>query len=181
MRRTTRNRDFQEARRAKMDEFYTSLSDIEIELKHYTSHFEDKVVYCNCDDPRSSNFFRYFSANFEKLGHGLLTPVLANKTAADGATQPAEEKDALDAARKSNPELPATKTSGLSPCLRPDRRADIRDGVSDIAPQDVSLLAEAVLTAELARTRQLLGACSHPAIPETEPQQTEPHPETARP
>ena len=68
MNRTTRNRDFHEARRAKKDEFYTSLRDIAIELKHYTSHFEDKVVYCNCDDPRSSNFFRYFSANFEKLG-----------------------------------------------------------------------------------------------------------------
>lgn len=65
---TTRNRDFQKARRAKKDEFYTSLSDIELELKHYTSHFEGKVVYCNCDDPRASNFFRYFSANFEKLG-----------------------------------------------------------------------------------------------------------------
>ncbi len=68
MKRTTRNCDFQEARRAKKDEFYTSLRDIELELKHYTSHFEGKVVYCNCDDPRSSNFFRYFSDNFEKLG-----------------------------------------------------------------------------------------------------------------
>jgi hypothetical protein len=68
MNRTTRNRDFQEARQAKKDEFYTSLSDIEFELNHYTSHFEGKVVYCNCDDPRASNFFRYFSANFEKLG-----------------------------------------------------------------------------------------------------------------
>jgi hypothetical protein len=65
---TTRNLDFQEARRAKKDEFYTSLNDIELELKHYTRHFEGKVVYCNCDDPRASNFFRYFSTNFEKLG-----------------------------------------------------------------------------------------------------------------
>lgn len=62
------NRDFKDARRAKKDEFYTSLKDIDLELKHYTSHFEGKVVYCNCDDPRASNFFRYFSANFEKLG-----------------------------------------------------------------------------------------------------------------
>lgn len=65
---TTRNRDFREARRAKKDEFYTSLGDIEQELKHYTRHFEGKVVYCNCDDPRASNFFRYFSTNFEQLG-----------------------------------------------------------------------------------------------------------------
>ncbi len=51
-----------------MDEFYTQLSDIEKELKHYKKHFKNKVVYCNCDDPRVSNFFHYFSYNFEKLG-----------------------------------------------------------------------------------------------------------------
>lgn len=68
MTRITRNDDFQEARRAKKDEFYTSLSDIEIELKNYTRHFKGKVVYCNCDDPQISNFFQYFSANFEALG-----------------------------------------------------------------------------------------------------------------
>ena len=49
-------------------EIYTQLSDIESELKHYESHFKDKVVFCNCDDPRNSNFFVYFSHNFEKLG-----------------------------------------------------------------------------------------------------------------
>jgi len=64
----TRNHDFHEARRAKKDEFYTSLGDIELELQHYTPHFEGKVVYCNCDDPRASNFFQYFATNFEKLG-----------------------------------------------------------------------------------------------------------------
>ena len=56
------------AKAAKKDEFYTQLSDIERELKHYRHHFKDKVVYCNCDDPRVSNFFHYFSYNFEKLG-----------------------------------------------------------------------------------------------------------------
>lgn len=65
---TSRNRAFQEARQAKKDEFYTSLSDIELELKHYARYFEGKTVYCNCDDPRASNFFRYFYTNFEKLG-----------------------------------------------------------------------------------------------------------------
>ncbi len=53
---------------AKKDEFYTQLPDIERELKHYKRHFKGKVVYCNCDDPRVSNFFHYFSYNFEKLG-----------------------------------------------------------------------------------------------------------------
>lgn len=65
---STRNHDFREARRVKKDEFYTSLRDIELELQHYTRHFEGKVVYCNCDDPRASNFFRFFVANFESLG-----------------------------------------------------------------------------------------------------------------
>lgn len=60
--------DLHKAKHSKQDEFYTQLSDIERELKHYKSHFKDKVVYCNCDDPRVSNFFLYFSYNFKKLG-----------------------------------------------------------------------------------------------------------------
>lgn len=56
------------AKTSKKDEFYTQLSDIERELKHYKNHFKDKVVLCNCDDPRVSNFFHFFSYNFEKFG-----------------------------------------------------------------------------------------------------------------
>jgi len=63
-----KNRNLHRAKNSKKDEFYTQLSDIERELKHYKKHFEGKVVYCNCDDPRVSNFFHYFSFNFEKLG-----------------------------------------------------------------------------------------------------------------
>ena len=55
------------AKKRKKDEFYTQLVDIENELKHYREHFKDKVVLCNCDDPRKSNFFKYFADNFEKL------------------------------------------------------------------------------------------------------------------
>jgi hypothetical protein len=62
------NRNLGDARKAKDDEFYTQLADIERELRHYKSHLKDKVVYCNCDDPWVSNFFHYFSYNFEKLG-----------------------------------------------------------------------------------------------------------------
>ena len=62
------NKNLHSAKSNKKDEFYTQLSDIESELKHYESHFKDKVVFCNCDDPRNSNFFVYFSHNFEKLG-----------------------------------------------------------------------------------------------------------------
>lgn len=64
----SKNRNLHKAKDSKNDEFYTQLSDIEKELKHYRKHFQDKVVYCNCDDPRVSNFFHYFSHNFEKLG-----------------------------------------------------------------------------------------------------------------
>jgi len=65
---TAGNRSLAGAKTAKEDEFYTQLSDIERELKHYKKHFKDKVVYCNCDDPRVSAFFHYFSFKFEKLG-----------------------------------------------------------------------------------------------------------------
>lgn len=63
-----KNKNLREAKSNKKDEFYTQLSDIENELKHYKKHFKDKVVLCNCDDPRISNFFHYFSYNFELLG-----------------------------------------------------------------------------------------------------------------
>ena len=61
------NNNLQKAKTDKKDEFYTQLSDIENELKHYQKNFRSKTVLCNCDDPRISNFFRYFSLNFEKL------------------------------------------------------------------------------------------------------------------
>ena len=56
------------AKKAKKDEFYTQRVDIENELRHYRVHFKDKIVLCNCDDPRQSEFFKYFVENFEKLG-----------------------------------------------------------------------------------------------------------------
>ena len=56
------------AKKQKKDEFYTQLKDIEDELKHYKEQFRGKVVYCNCDDPFESNFFKYFAANFNALG-----------------------------------------------------------------------------------------------------------------
>lgn len=62
------NKNLKDAKKAKNDEFYTQLPDIENELKHYKKHFKGKVVLCNCDDPRVSNFFDYFSRNFEYLG-----------------------------------------------------------------------------------------------------------------
>ncbi len=68
MTRNATNRLLQHAKKAKSDEFYTQLSDIARELKFYKDHFKDKVVYCNCDDPRRSNFYTYFVSNFHDLG-----------------------------------------------------------------------------------------------------------------
>lgn len=68
MARKATNELLQKAKKQKNDEFYTQLTDIERELQHYESHFKGKVVYCNCDDPRTSNFFRYFVSNFKVLG-----------------------------------------------------------------------------------------------------------------
>ncbi|WP_066439974.1 adenine-specific methyltransferase EcoRI family protein [Chryseobacterium sp. CCH4-E10] len=62
------NQTLHKAKFSKKDEFYTQLNDIEIELKYYKEHFKDKTVFCNCDDPRISNFFNYFFHNFEELG-----------------------------------------------------------------------------------------------------------------
>lgn len=62
------NSGLQTAKRNKKDEFYTQISDIERELRHYRKQFKDKVVYCNCDDPYISAFFEYFTKNFEFLG-----------------------------------------------------------------------------------------------------------------
>ncbi len=62
------NKLLQKARQSKSDEFYTQLSDINRELQYYGDCFQDKVVYCNCDDPSRSNFFRYFVSNFKLLG-----------------------------------------------------------------------------------------------------------------
>ena len=63
-----RNQILNAAKASKKDEFYTSLEDIERELRHYTPHFQGKTVLCNCDDPRVSNFFAYFAYNFELKG-----------------------------------------------------------------------------------------------------------------
>ncbi len=61
-------KDLKDAKENKADEFYTALSDIEKELKHYRSQFKDKIILCNCDDPYESNFFKYFAMNFNYLG-----------------------------------------------------------------------------------------------------------------
>ena len=75
------NSDLNAAKKAKKDEFYTQLSDIENELRHYKEHFRGKTVLCNCDDPRVSMFFHYFAYQFEALGlKRLITTCYKNQT-----------------------------------------------------------------------------------------------------
>ena len=75
------NKQLGRAKRAKENEFYTQLSDIENELRHYKEHFRGKTVLCNCDDPRVSNFFHYFAYQFEALGlKRLITTCYKNQT-----------------------------------------------------------------------------------------------------
>ena len=68
MARNATNKLLHQAKSSRNDEFYTLMEDIERELKYYTDKFRGKVVYCNCDDSRISNFYKYFKNNFESLG-----------------------------------------------------------------------------------------------------------------
>jgi len=68
MSKKSSNKNLHKASQEKEDEFYTQLADVEKELKHYKDQFCGKVIFCNCDDPRESNFVKYFSMNFEHLG-----------------------------------------------------------------------------------------------------------------
>ncbi|PUD79398.1 adenosine deaminase, partial [Helicobacter pylori] len=68
MSRKATNQILQKAKQLKSDEFYTQLVDIENELQYYKQHFKNKVVFCNCDDARVSNFFKYFFVHFQELG-----------------------------------------------------------------------------------------------------------------
>lgn len=63
------NRSLNEALRAKADEFYTDRDDIQDEMNNYrdSGQFKNKIVYCNCDDPKYSNFWNYFFQNFDLL------------------------------------------------------------------------------------------------------------------
>ena len=91
------NGKLNKAKAAKNDEFYTRLEDIEKELKHYTEHFKGKVVYCNCDDANRSNFFKYFSINFQKLGlKKLITSGLKDNGTGVVAIQKGDDIDIYD-------------------------------------------------------------------------------------
>jgi hypothetical protein len=95
MSKKTLNKNLHKAKNAKKDEFYTQLSDIEKEMKHYKGQFRGKVVYCNCDDPFESHFFKYFAANFNALGLKKLITTSYVKSPIVGGQLPLFEMEGL--------------------------------------------------------------------------------------
>lgn len=96
-----KNHDLQHAAKAKKDEFYTQLTDIEKELRHYKKHFAGKTVLCNCDDPFESNFFKYFVLNFNRLG---LKKLIA--TCYTGSPVMGKQLSLFDVAPTADPDTP---------------------------------------------------------------------------
>ena len=91
------NSQLSAAKKAKNDEFYTRMTDIEHELVHYRKHFKGKVVLCNCDDPFESNFFKYFALNFNHLGlKKLVATCYSGSPIAGGEYQPSLFDDDVD-------------------------------------------------------------------------------------
>lgn len=121
------NTDLKKASKAKKDEFYTQLVDIEKELKHHKDQLRGKVVYCNCDDPFESNFFKYFAANFNALGlKKLITTSFVKSPIAGG-------------------QLPLFEVEGLKPSGKEPFKIEIRevpdvDGDGAISLDDVKYL-----------------------------------------
>ena len=91
------NSQLSAAKKAKNDEFYTRMTDIEHELVHYRDHFKGKVVLCNCDDPFESNFFKFFALNFNPLGlKKLIATCYSGSPIAGGEYQPSLFDDDVD-------------------------------------------------------------------------------------
>lgn len=88
------------AQKAKKDEFYTQLIDIEKELRNYKPYFKDKVVFCNCDDPYESNFFKYFALNFNELGLKKLMATCYNGSPVSGNELLLDFGDTVDDPKK---------------------------------------------------------------------------------
>jgi len=97
------NKNLRNANKAKKDEFYTQLSDIEKELKYYKNQFKNKVVYCNADDPFESNFFKYFASNFNALGLKKLIATSYAGSPVVGGQLPLFEVEGLKTVKKKEP------------------------------------------------------------------------------
>ena len=130
------NKNLHNASKAKKDEFYTQLVDIEKELKHYKSQFRGKIVYCNCDDPFESNFFKYFAANFNAFGLKKLITTSFVKSPIVGGQLPLFEMKGLKPKGKEPFKIEINKVS--------DSNADGSVGLADVRSEEcIGLLKEA--------------------------------------
>lgn len=119
------NSNLQDSRKQKADEFYTPLSMIENELKHYREHFKGKTVLCNCDDPRVSNFFRYFVIYFEVLGIKKVIATCYKNNNADLFSQETTEK-AVCLEYEGNPKYTSESDFAKIPCRELKGNGDFR-------------------------------------------------------
>lgn len=127
MKNKSSNKNLHRANQAKKDEFYTQLADIENELKHYKDQFRGKVVYCNCDDPFESNFFKYFAANFKPLKLKKLITTSYVKSPIVGGQLPLFEVEGL-------------KPSGKEPFKIEIKEVPDTDGDGAVSLDDVKYL-----------------------------------------
>ena len=102
MGKSTTNKDLHKANKAKNDEFYTQISTIEKELGHYKNYFKNKTVFCNCDDPEESNFWKYFTLNFEFLGLKKLISTHFEKTSSSYKLEMVKNKQTIRETLKQN-------------------------------------------------------------------------------
>ncbi len=103
------NKNLRKASKAKRDEFYTQLTDIEKEVKHYKDQLKDKVIYCNCDDPFESNFFKYFAVNFNHLGLKRLITTSYKPSPIANTQLGLFGKDEIEKKQKGRPKVTANK------------------------------------------------------------------------
>ena len=122
------NTNLNDAKKAKNDEFYTMYKDIENELQHYPGAFEGKIVYCNCDNPEWSNFWKYFHLNFEKLGlKKLISTHYEKDVEANGHPYKMEYEGGNDADITAGVKTPLTDDGDFASdeCIETLKEADI--------------------------------------------------------
>lgn len=118
------NQNLTAAKKAKKDEFYTQLADIENELRHYRDHFRGKTIFCNCDDPYESNFFKYFAMNFNAFGLKKLIATCYDGSPVQGTELPLNfDGEVSDQPKKSAYKVEITEVRDVNG----DGRTDLAD------------------------------------------------------
>ena len=152
------------AKKVKNDEFYTRLFDVENEVKHYKAHFVDKVVYCNCDDPSWSSFYKYFTLNFKHLG---LKKVITTHYSKDPQTDPAYMEE-CSRGSDGQPHVIKTMLQGNGDFRSPECVAFLKDADIVCTNPPFSLFREYIGLLVLTKKKFLvigpLNAITHKAI-----------------